>query len=119
MSQIDQHEKASIYLCVEVPFNNKVKIGRTSQTSERRLQSIQVGNPSKLKMEFMTDPIPFHREYENNLKIAYSDTKLRGEWFQISEWELEDLKVNLQEDEEILLDGFNVFNLEGVKKYRS
>jgi len=113
-----KHKKASIYLCVEVPFNNKVKIGYTTQTKAKRLQAIQVGNPIDLKMEYITDPIPLYRKYEDNLKIAFEDTKIRGEWFEISEWELEDLKMNLQEDEEILLWQPNEFNLEGVKQYR-
>ena len=115
---LQENEKASIYLCVEVPFNNRVKIGFTTQTGIRRLQAIQVGNPVDLRMEYITDPIPFYREYEDNLKIALEDTKLRGELFGMEEWELEDLKMNLQEDEEILVWQPNDFNLEGVKQYR-
>jgi hypothetical protein len=57
MNTIEQNAEASIYICAEVPFNNKVKIGRTGQTAVRRLQAIQVGNPNKVVMRFISNPI--------------------------------------------------------------
>ena len=104
MKTIETNAKASIYICAEVPFNGKIKIGRTGQTKERRLQAIQVGNPNKLKMRFMSHPIPFHKIYENNLKLAYKDNHLQGEWYEMEDWEVDALTDNLMEDEEILND---------------
>tara|TARA_B100001778_G_C18352656_1_gene522689 strand:- start:115 stop:492 length:378 start_codon:yes stop_codon:yes gene_type:complete len=121
MRTIETNEKASVYLCVEVPFTNKVKIGRTGQTLKRRLQAIQVGNPNKVEMGFMSYPIPYHKQYEKNLKIAYKDKHLQGEWYKMESWEVDALTDNLKEDEELLND--NIENeevkllLEGVKNY--
>jgi len=121
MNTIEKNAEASIYICAEVPFNNRVKIGRTGQTEKRRLQAIQVGNPNKLEMRFMSYAIPFHKMYEKNLKIAYKNKHLQGEWYEMEEWEVDALVDNLMEDEEVLNDNYEheVFKhlLEGVKNY--
>ena len=121
MNTIEQNAEAHIYICAEVPFNNKVKIGRTGQTAVRRLQAIQVGNPNKLEMRFISHPIPFHKIYENNLKIAYKGKHLQGEWYEMEEWEVDALTDNLLEDEELLNDDIEddavKHLLDGVKKY--
>ena len=121
MNTIEQNAEASIYICAEVPFNNKVKIGRTGQTAERRLQAIQVGNPNKVVMRFISNPIPHHKEYENNLKIAYKGKHLQGEWYEMEEWEVDALTDNLLEDEELLNDNIEdegvKLLLEDVKNY--
>jgi hypothetical protein len=121
MRTIETNEKASVYLCVEVPFTNKVKIGRTGQTLKRRLQAIQVGNPNKVEMGFMSYPIPYHKQYEKNLKIAYKDKHLQGEWYEMENWEVDALIDNIREDEDILNDvshkETHLELLEGVKNY--
>ncbi len=104
MRTIETNEKASVYLCAEVPFTNRVKIGRTGQTLKRRLQAIQVGNPNKVEMGFMSYPIPYHKQYEKNLKIAYKDKHLQGEWYEMENWEVDALIDNIREDEDILND---------------
>jgi len=123
MQTIEKNEKASVYLCVEVPFTNKVKIGRTGQTVVRRLQSIANGNPNKVVMRFVSYPIPYHKKYEKNLHIAYKDKHIRGEWYEMEDLEVDMLVDNMMEDEDILND--NCHNethlelLEGVKSYGS
>lgn len=123
MQTIETNKKASVYLCVEVPFTNKVKIGRTGQTSKRRLQAIQVGNPNKVEMRFMSCPIPYHKQYEKNLKIAYKDKHIQGEWYEMEELEVDVLVGEMLEDEDILNDNYHnethLDLLEGVKSYGS
>ena len=40
----------SVYLVVEEPFSNKVKIGKTSGTTKSRLSELNTGNATKLKI---------------------------------------------------------------------
>ena len=121
MQTIETNKKASVYLCVEVPFTNKVKIGRTGQTPKERLQAIQVGNPNKVEMRFTSYPIPYHKQYEKNLKIAYVNQHLHGEWYEMENWEVDALIDNIREDEDILNDvshkETHLELLEGVKNY--
>ena len=116
--------KGSIYLCIEKPFSNKVKIGRTSEDDGyKRLAGIQNGNPNKVEFYYFTEPIPYYKVYEGNLHLAFKHKKIRGEWFEMDELELECLVEEIMEDEEMFYDeeyhGAEIIKkvLEGVKKY--
>ena len=112
-----------VYLCVEEPFSNKVKIGFTSGNEAKRLSGIQSGNPKKLKFHFITNPMPYYKTYERNLHLAFKHKHIRGEWFELCECDLFGLVEDMMEDEEILYDheyhGEKIIKnvLEGVKYY--
>lgn len=71
--------KGYVYFIVENPFNGRVKIGRTSQISNR-LSTLQTGNASELiiyAMVYSADCVSL--EYE--LHTKYAEHRTRGEWF--------------------------------------
>jgi hypothetical protein len=113
----------SVYLVVEEPFSNKVKIGKTSGTTKSRLSELNTGNATKLKIYHDSWHMPFGGRYEKNLHEAFKDRHIRGEWFVMSEFELWCLQNEMMEDEECLVDceyhGEETIKkiLDGVKDY--
>tara|TARA_R110000796_G_C14316149_1_gene407215 strand:- start:52 stop:591 length:540 start_codon:yes stop_codon:yes gene_type:complete len=118
-------ETGNVYMCGSVPYNNKVKIGRTTEScATSRLSQLQCGNPDKLKMLFVSNSISCYKIYEKNLHIAYKDKHINGEWFNLEEWEVDYLANMMMEDEEFLGEYMSDFNneqinnvLEGIKDY--
>ena len=119
----EEEQWESVYLVVEEPFNNKVKIGKTSGSAKSRLSGLNTGSAIPLKLYYSSYHIPFGGRQEKNLHEAFKDRRIRGEWFVMSEFELWCLQEEMMEDEEILVDceyhGEKISReiLAGVKNY--
>ena len=95
-----------VYLCGEVPFGDRVKIGISNRPSEQRLKEMQTGSPSKLKMYFTTWPFPSAEEYERSLHklLKKLGRHIHLEWFKMTEMEMDILINEMAEDEDCIND---------------
>jgi hypothetical protein len=81
-------EKEYIYFIREEPYNNRVKIGKTSSNINDRLKCLQTGNPNKLVVHnYIIKNID--KKYENKLHTMYVSKRIRGEWFDFTMTELD------------------------------
>jgi hypothetical protein len=70
--------------------NGYYKVGVTLDTSiGRRIQQLQIGNPCKIDLVAKTGTISNAYELEKALHKKFKGNKVRGEWFTLSEEELE------------------------------
>jgi hypothetical protein len=76
------------YFIIEIPFTNKVKIGK-AKNAEKRLKVLQTGNPNKLCL-YHKLYAPALNNMESVLHKQYSARKINGEWFNFTIEELND-----------------------------
>lgn len=82
-----------------------IKAGRTAQYNyNKRLVANQVGNPRRLTHEWISDPIPNHKKFEEYMKKRLEDFHVGGEWYLIAEWHLSSLIDEWQQDIDDILD---------------
>ena len=62
--------------------NQFVKIGYTKNNPERRIISLQIGNPRPLQIEKV---INGGKSAEDALHIRFADYHIRGEWYWLSD----------------------------------
>lgn len=80
-----------LFHCVGFPY---YKIGVTTGNPQSRLQALQTGLPFDLELEYAVQVPDIYRE-EALLHETYKDNHLRGEWFNLTDTELEYLKGEL------------------------
>ena len=78
-----------------------VKIGITTDINVR-LSELQVGNPIRLSVEALSEPTDDHAALEDLLHRAHGGTRVGGEWFEMSPYEADGLKLLLTEHQEEL-----------------
>ena len=91
-----------VYLIGEVDNDGRYKIGSTrGKTVEKRLKQLQTGNSSKLclKEAFETEH-PF--KLEKMLHNHFSSSSITGEWFELSESNVEEFRHLCEEKEMII-----------------
>jgi hypothetical protein len=74
-----------VYLmeCFHEEYGIVYKIGYTTRTSQKRLKEFKTGNRSiELKQEFKSD---FAKRIEITLHNIFSDKRIGGEWFKLTE----------------------------------
>ena len=73
-----------VYLIQEETDENKYKIGMTNRTLEKRMNSLQTGNPNKLTLiSYYESKNP--KAIETTLHRLFSSKKVLGEWFDLTE----------------------------------
>jgi hypothetical protein len=87
--KLSQKHLGYLYFISEEQFNNKVKIG-ISKNPEKRLKQLQTGNPNKLVI-IHTIQSPDYKLLERTLHDICGDLRLVGEWFELSESDLNKL----------------------------
>lgn len=75
-----------VYFITEEPFNNKVKIG-ISKNPLKRLKQLQTGNPDKLVIRHSINSVDY-KKLERSLHAICKDLRGVGEWFHMSDSEL-------------------------------
>jgi len=68
--------------------SNHVKIGWTEDCIYKRLQVLQSSNPEHLEILYL---IEGSQKQEKELHIHFKDKKIRGEWFNITKKEIEEI----------------------------
>jgi len=82
-----------------------IKAGRTAQPNyHKRLVANQVGNPRRLTHEWISQPIPNHKKFEEHMKRLLKDFHVSGEWYLIAEWHLCSIIDELSQDVDDILD---------------
>lgn len=82
-----------------VECNGVVKIGTTSNLKSR-LNALQTSNPTPIRLVH-TISVPIrqdHREVEKALHTIFENNSVRGEWYKISEQDIERIKLLSIED---------------------
>ena len=77
-----------------VECNGVFKIGTTSNLKSR-LNALQTSNPTPVSLVY-TIPIPImrdHREIEKALHTIFENNSVRGEWYKITEQDIERIKL--------------------------
>lgn len=77
-----------VYLICDPEEKGKFKIGVTRGSIEKRIKSLQTGNPNEIficKYFKTVDPYFF----EKQLHFRYRDYKAKGEWFELGSDEIE------------------------------
>lgn len=69
------------------------KIG-TSNEPYIRMKTLEIGNPHKLKVLFISDPISNAAKIEHMLHREYTSNNLKGEWFKFNE--IQDVISNIK-----------------------
>lgn len=116
-------DKGRLYICEQIPFDGTVKIGITTQTLERRLQSLQTANPNLLEMTYYGPEVSWYKRYESALLSALSKYRIRGEWFKLDDDLYFSLRQNIEEDMEYFEDESHYTKdqllhiIEGVSQY--
>lgn len=87
-----KEEKSSPKVYV-VQCGKDYKIGYTTKRAYTRLDSMQAGNPAQMRL-VLTINTPKPKEYEAILHRHYAHKKVRGEWFELDEQDLEDIKMS-------------------------
>lgn len=97
----------SSYLYVIGNDTNKQKIG-FSKDVEKRLKSLQTGNPDVLKIHYKIEcPSEKTRKLENKIHTELSYKRLKGEWFSMTP----DEAINYLEFAKITwLDSYLIYN---------
>lgn len=81
-----------IYFVSEEPFSGMIKIGKTNDNINKRLASIQTGNPRKLVCLMQIDR-PKKYDYEKLFHKLFSDRFIRGEWYSMDRLMLEKIRI--------------------------
>lgn len=88
-------DRSSVYLLKSAGY---YKVGVTLDSSiQRRIAQLQIGNPFTIELVAKTGTI--HNAYgiEKSLHSKFKDNRVRGEWFSLSDEELEVVLNTLQE----------------------
>jgi len=118
-----EQNKGRLYICEQQPFDGIIKIGITTQTLGRRLQSLQTANPNPLEMTYYGPEVSWYKLYESALLSALSKYRIRGEWFKLDDALYFSLRQNIEEDMEYFEDESHYTKdqllhiIEGVSKY--
>lgn len=107
--------KGYVYLICD-PSQETYKIGCTRNIAQKRLKSLQVGNPTKLHIvdTFQTD-YPFR--LETMLHKKYSGKQAINEWFNLDQYDVSNFQQTCQQYQTIinsLVDNPH-FNKGGIK----
>ena len=84
----------SRYCVYFVECNGVFKIGTTSDIKSR-LNSLQTSNPTPINLVY-TISVPLmgnHRDVEKALHIIFENNYVRGEWYKITEQDIERIKL--------------------------
>ena len=87
-----------------------VKIGYTSGSVEDRLRGCQTGTPKKLVILDKTIMFPVAKNYERHIQKRLRNRRLRGEWFTLTQDELDTLIQEIDTDVDLLYHGFNFWS---------
>jgi hypothetical protein len=74
---IPVNKKGYIYFIMSEK-DHEIKIGFTSGQIEKRINSLQTGHPSKLKL---LAKLPGTKEFEKSIHEKFASFRLNGEWF--------------------------------------
>ncbi len=112
----EQREKLSgaVYILgfveEDTTVKRAVKIGYTSGSVEDRLRGCQTGTPRKLVILDKTIMFPVAKNYERHIQKRLRNRRLRGEWFTLTQDELDTLIQEIDADVDLLYHGFNFWS---------
>lgn len=88
-------DRSSVYLLKSAGY---YKVGVTLDSSiQRRIAQLQIGNPFVIELVAKTGTIHNAYDVEKSLHSKFKDNRVRGEWFSLSDEELEVVLNTLQE----------------------
>lgn len=87
--QINTQQSGYVYFIAEEPFSNRVKIGMSVDPHDR-VRQLQTGNPNLLVLRHATKYFEY-KDLEKTMHEICKDLRVLGEWFEITESELNGL----------------------------
>jgi len=79
-------------LYIIVDESNRKKIGVTNDI-DKRLKTLQTGNPEKLKVIWYEDGLLEPTKLERHLHRQFASNRLNGEWFK--DLKLDDIRIQI------------------------